>query len=315
MSNGYSVKKLSAAAIVALKDALTNIYWYKNDLRGFLTNCLSDPTILSRLNWKDYKHVVVSNLINFLTRQEGAYQGELIHLMEEVVSVNDFTHLAHLEDGKIKVKRAEASVKALKEQVKGHQEIVTKAHELKKAKEAASLRRATLDSAKKALEDLNTEYMGLIGTTEPQKRGFRLEKIMYGLFRLFDLDPKASFKVEGEQIDGAFTFESTDYLLEAKWQEKLITASDIDPLLGKLSRRLDNTLGLYLSVNGYSEDAVSVHSSGRRLILLMDGTDLMAVLEGRIDFVRLLLRKRRAAAQTGNIYLKVQEILYGKNER
>ena len=99
MTDGFSTKKLSAAAIIALKDALTNIYWYKNDLRSFLTNCLTDSSILSRLNWNAYKHVVVNSLVDFLTRKEGEYQGELIRLMEEVVSVTDFSHLAHLEDG------------------------------------------------------------------------------------------------------------------------------------------------------------------------------------------------------------------------
>lgn len=44
-------------------------------------------------------------------------------------------------------------------------------------------------------------------------------------------------------------------------------------------------------------------------MLLMDGADLMAVLEGRIDFVTLLIRKRRHAAQTGNVYLRINEIL------
>jgi len=41
----------------------------------------------------------------------------------------------------------------------------------------------------------------------------------------------------------------------------------------------------------------------------MDGADLMAVLEERIDFVSLLLRKKRWASQTGKIYLPVHEIL------
>jgi hypothetical protein len=31
-------------------------------------------------------------------------------------------------------------------------------------------------------------------------------------------------------------------------------------------------------------------------MLLMDGSDLMAVLEGRIDLIQLLLRKRREVA-------------------
>ncbi len=41
----------------------------------------------------------------------------------------------------------------------------------------------------------------------------------------------------------------------------------------------------------------------------MDGADLMSVLEERIDFVSLLLRKKRHAAQTGTIYLKIHEII------
>jgi hypothetical protein len=138
---------------------------------------------------------------------------------------------------------------------------------------------------------------------------YPFEKILRELFALFDLDPKASFKIVGEQIDGAFTFDGTDYLLEGKWQQAPVAAQDLDALACKLSRKLDNTLGLYLSINGFSEDAVKTHSSGRRLMLLMDGCDLMAVLEGRIDLIQLLLRKRRYASQTGNILLRIHEIL------
>ena len=31
-------QKIASAAIVALKEALTNLYWYKGDLRSFLTS-------------------------------------------------------------------------------------------------------------------------------------------------------------------------------------------------------------------------------------------------------------------------------------
>ena len=149
----------------------------------------------------------------------------------------------------------------------------------------------------------------MLASDNPQQRGFKLEKILRALFDVFDLDPKASFRITGEQLDGAFTFDATDYLLEAKWQKDLISADDLDVLAGKLSRKLENTLGLFLSINGYTPDGVAAHSSGRRLLILMDGSDLMAVLEGRIDLIQLLLRKRREASQKGNIYLKIHEIL------
>ena len=156
-----------------------------------------------------------------------------------------------------------------------------------------------------------SDYFSLISATDPHSRGYQLEKIMRELFTLFDLDPKASFKIEGEQIDGAFTFDNTDYLFEAKWQQEPVGIRELDAFSGKLTRKLENTLGLFLSINGYSDDAVRAHSTGRRLMILMDGSDLMAVLEGRIDLLQLMLRKRRHAAQTGNIYLKIHEIIMG----
>lgn len=58
--------------------------------------------------------------------------------------------------------------------------------------------------------------MTLVSSENAQTRGFELEKIMYEMFELFDLDPKAAFKNLGEQIDGAFSLEGTEYLFEAK---------------------------------------------------------------------------------------------------
>jgi len=62
-----------------------------------------------------------------------------------------------------------------------------------------------------------------------------LEDLLNELFTLFDLDPKASFKVTGEQIDGAFTFKDDDYLLEAKWQKKPIVAQELYGFAGKVN--------------------------------------------------------------------------------
>lgn len=110
------------------------------------------------------------------------------------------------------------------------------------------------------------------------------------------------------QIDGAFSLDGTDYLFEAKWQSQPVSAHDLDSFSSKVRRKLDNTLGVFLSMNGFSIDGITAHSSGRPSIVLMDGADLMAVLDERIDFVTLLQRKKRHAAQTGSIFLKVHEV-------
>jgi hypothetical protein len=83
------------------------------------------------------------------------------------------------------------------------------------------------------------------------------------IFELFDLDPKASFRNTGEQIDGAFRLEGTEYLFEAKWQKSPVGVQELDAFSSKVGRKLDNTLGVFLSINGFSEDGVKAHSIGR----------------------------------------------------
>ena len=311
MADRLQGKKIAPAALHALKEALALVYWYKSDLRSFLTQSMADSTIISRLNWEDYKRNIVAKLVDFLSANEEVYQRQLLRLMTDVAGISDFGHLERLDGGKEKADRARSAVRALKGQVAGLEKFLEEEREIERRRQEAHEKRLEVSAVQQSLQELTEEYFDLLSSEDPQGRGYKLETILKGLFDLFDLDPRASFRVVGEQIDGAFSFEGTDYLLEAKWQKEPVRASDLDSLAGKLNRKLDNTLGLYLSVNGYSEDGVKAHSSGRRLTLLMDGSDLMAVLEGRIDLVQLLLRKRRVAAQTGNIYLKVHEILAG----
>ena len=302
-------KKIAPAAVVALKEALTDLYWYKADLRSFLTATLTSPALLSRLNWQDYKRNIVSELIDYLEQRQDEYQADLLRLMTEVARVEDFSHLERLEGGKEKAATARAAVRALRKLTALHEALFDEQRRMEDRRKAAHQSMLRTTAVRERLEGLKSDYFALLGGNEPHQRGFLLEKLIRALFEVFDLDPRASFRIVGEQIDGAFTFDATDYLFEGKWQQEPVGAADLDVLAGKLARKLENTLGLFLSVNGFSEDGVKAHSSGRRLMLLMDGSDLMAVLEGRIDLIQLLLRKRREAAQTGNIYIRIHELL------
>jgi hypothetical protein len=302
-------KIIAPVAIHALSEALANIYWYKSELRSFLTHIISDTIILSKLNWEDYKRNIVSTLVNFLVKHQDTYKNDLLRIMTEVCKMNDFSHLERLEDGKAKAKTAKQAVDALRNQMAGHKDLVEELKKQEDRRQQAFEKTLKVKNVQQQLEEIKVDFYQLVSSNDAQARGFKLEKIIKELFSLFDLDPKASFKIQGEQIDGGFTFESNDYLFEGKWQQELCNIQDLDAFSGKLARKLDNTLGLFCSINGFSEDAVKAHSTGRRLMILMDGSDLMAVLEGRIDLLQLLLRKRRHASQTGNIYLKIHEIL------
>jgi hypothetical protein len=295
---------LSPVAMHVCKEALFVIYWYKKDLRNFFYGCIDDKSILANIDWNNYKKQIVSDVIDALYSDSRRYSKDITRLLNEICKIRSFGHLEQLEDGKRKAIEAAKAVEALRQILKDHNERSKEAEESKRKRQA---RMAIIQSNQAMLERLNLikdTYFKLFSSDKPQNRGFALEKIMYDTFLLFDLDPKASFKNMGEQIDGAFTLEGTDYLFEAKWQKPPADGVDLDSFIGKINRKLDNTLGLFLSINGFSDDAVKIHSAGRSTTLLMDGLDLTAVLEGRIDFTSLIIRKRRHAAQTGEIYLK-----------
>lgn len=303
------MKKIAASAINALKEALSSVYWYKSDLRSFLLVTISDVNLLSHINWEDYKINICGNLINYMQLHEETYQKDLLRLITEVVKIQDYSHLLKLDGGEKKAQQAKNAIKALKDLSNTflqQQESYQKIESIRRQKYEELLKNQELLNK---LNEIKQVYFSLISSDDPINRGFKLEKVVKDLFVLFDLDPKASFRIVGEQIDGAFTFEKTDYLFEAKWTKELISIEDLDAFSGKLSRKLENTLGLFLSINGFSEDGIKAHTTGRKLMILMDGSDLMAVLEGRIDLVELLYRKKRWASQSGNIYLRIHEVI------
>ncbi len=206
-----TARRIAPVAINALKEALTNIYWYKSDLRSFIMNTISDTNLLAKLDWNDYKRNIVTLLVNYLARNQYTHQNDLLRLMSEVIKIEDFSHLSRLDDGDEKVKKAKESVNALRILVKDHFDVVEQQRISEEQRKAAYETMLRTQGIKDRLKEIEKDYLGLISCTNPQQRGFSLEKVLRELFTLFDLDPKASFRITGEQIDGAFTFDNTDY--------------------------------------------------------------------------------------------------------
>ena len=302
-------KRLSPAAIQALKEALSSIYWYKSDLRSFLQNSIRDQTLISSLNWSTYKRQVVSDLIDHLCANQDCNLSSLTRLCCDVTEMRSFPHLEQLDGGEQKATKARDAVEQLRQLVETHTETEREEQAIRKRQKEVLERIHQNAAVREKLDELKEQFMGIAAGTNPQQRGFKLERLMLDIFELFDLDPKAAFKNIGEQIDGAFTLDGTDYLFEAKWQQDPVAVQDLDAFSTKVGRKLENTLGLFLSMNGFSTDAIEAHSHGTPNTILMDGADLHAVLEQRIDFVSLLIRKKRHAAQTGGIYLPIHKIL------
>jgi hypothetical protein len=304
------MKQFSPNAILALKEALTNIYWKKQDLRSFVYHSIENKLLISTIDWDNNKKAESSGiLIDRMVARPDLYEKDLLRLFDVVMHFNDFTHLKQWDDAESKIQKAKDSVEALRKHAAGY-------FQLKEEKDQAEERKAVFASMQKEKESfsnmisvLKDDFSRLVMEQNAQKRGFTFEKFLNSLFTLFDLEPKESFRIVGEQIDGAFTFDGNDFLLEAKWQEKPVDLGDLYKLGGKIEGRLKLTLGLVISINGFTADYNDSKSPLMKTMLLMDGADLMAVLENRIDLKDMFFRKRRHASETGDIFLRFSQMM------
>lgn len=303
------MKKFSPNAILALKEALTHIYWKKQDLRSYVHHTVENKMFISTIDWDNNKKAESAGiLVDRMVARPDLYEEDLLRLFDVTMHINDFNHLKQWDDADTKIKRAKDAVEALRKHASGY-------FQLKEEKEKIEARRNVFASMQKEKESfsnmisvLKDDFMRLVMEQNAQKRGFAFEKFLNSLFVLFDLEPKESFRIVGEQIDGAFTFDGNDFLLEAKWQEKPIDLGELYKFGGKIEGRLKLTLGLAVSINGFTADYNESKSSSLKTMLLMDGQDLMAVLENRIDLKDMLFRKRRHASDTGDIFFRFKDM-------
>ncbi len=67
-----------------------------------------------------------------MAKRQDIYQNDLLRLIEETASFNDFDHLKYWDDSEEKIKKAQEAVKKLRNQTKGYFDTI---EELKKAEE------------------------------------------------------------------------------------------------------------------------------------------------------------------------------------
>lgn len=143
----------------------------------------------------------------------------------------------------------------------------------------------------------------------PQSRGFAFEKYLQSLFEAAGLQPRGSFKVVGEQIDGSFVLKNEVYLLEAKWTSKPIDKGQLVIFNEKVSSKSGFTRGLFISFSNFTDEALLTFANGRTVnIVLMSVQELAIALSRQMEIDILLWTKVRALAECGDFYKSVFEI-------
>lgn len=164
-----------------------------------------------------------------------------------------------------------------------------------------------LGAIQSELPALRAEFYRLAGASDRNAAGIALEKLLYRLFQLFDLNPREDFRITGEQIDGAFILDHETYLLEAKWEAKPVSEAALLTFRGKIEGKSGFTRGLFLSINGFTAESLAAITRGKQpTFILAHGADLSAVFEQAIRFDELLRQKVRNLAETGEMLTRAK---------
>ena len=160
------------------------------------------------------------------------------------------------------------------------------------------------------LSELKTRFIQ-ISQMKPQERGYALEKFLHDLFDIYGFNPRPSFRIAGEQIDGSIEFEHEIYLIEVKWQKQPINQADLLVLEGRVTGHSGIGRGIYITAGSFSPDGIAAYNRTQpSSIIGIDGQDIYFILENKLPLDEVLRRKIRWLIETGDFFYPVSKFLY-----
>lgn len=306
------MKRISTEAYQALRAALPAVTWYKSSFESMLKDALREhQELIVPLNFNETKREVSNQLINTLIAHEHRYQNVIIHLMLDVAGFTRFPDIERIKDSGDREQRlgeARTAVAYLKSVTAQYSKEAREREVLKSELAAKAERNALARQFTGGLAELLDDFRKIEAIEGKQERGYAFETFLNKMFHLHDMQPRISYTVGSEQIDGSFTFNTDDYILEARWRKKPADRGDADIFKSKVLTKGKNALGLFVSMAGFTETFKDRLSEGTPFIT-MDGFDLSMILEGRVKLEEALHAKRRHANDTGSCFLSVAAMM------
>ncbi len=306
------MKRISTAAYQALRDAIPVITWNKRPFEAWLRTALRDHTeLLAGLNFNDTKRSVADGLVDRLIHNEDKYQEVTLQLMLEIATMTRFPNVESIkdpEDRELRLSEAKKAVSHLKSVTEKYASDIADTEKQQAARQARSAQAAAIRKFNDDLDGLKIRFLDLQRETDVHARGYAFESLLADLFLLYDLEPRLAYKIELEQIDGSFSFDTDDYILEARWRAEQSDRADGDVFKTKVQTKGKNAMGLFVSINGFKSTFLERFKEATPFIT-MDGSDLYIVLEARIRLDDLLRTKKRHANDTGSCYLPAASLI------
>lgn len=199
----------------------------------------------------------------------------------------------------------------------GKENDVEKLYELGKrllGKEETIMRSKTKSVIKKEKSEPNIDYDEIINKLfeiekekTTQLKGYALEKFITWLFSIFELEPRASYKTDKDQIDGSFLLGDSTIILEAKHRSKIIDKTDLVLFQDKVSHKSIQTKGLFLSYSEVSDTAIDYFLNHSSRITIMYTSEIFQMCWHKADLKKILRAKFRHLDETGCIWCPITD--------
>jgi hypothetical protein len=283
-------------------EAALKSYWRKQALRKFLRASKISESFLSSWKNDESKREMLDRLFQKLQTTDAGKT--IIYQMAQSLSEQiTFPDLRDWEDSSEKIQIANKSVQELKHYLKNQDENLKNEKQKKEVQEKyreeiVKTQRSLTDKTK--LQDSLDSLFTKVGT---QEGGYAFEKWFYELLDFCEITNRKPYKTDGRQIDGSLTLEGTTYLVELKFTKNQADATVIDSLKAKVNKMADNTMGIIISMSGYSSVAIQEASGSKTTLLILDASHLYLYFLGALNFSDILSRVRRHVSQTGEAYL------------
>lgn len=306
------MKRISGEAYQALREALAVIVWNKRPFEAYVRAVFREcPDLLAGISFAEPKRATADAIVDRLISNEEKYQDVTLAVMLEIASMTSFPNIELIKDAEDRAMRLATAQRAVEQlrnvtasfaQETSDRERVLVEREARRAQEDAQ--RTFADE----VERLRRWFLALQEDADAHRRGKALERLLAELFLLFDMEPRLAYDLDREQIDGSLSFDTDDYIVEARWRKEPVSRADADVFAAKVRRKGKNALGLLVSISGLSRDAIDQFSEATPFVAL-DGGDLYLVLDQRIRLDDLLKLKKRHANETGRCFLPASSVL------
>jgi hypothetical protein len=298
--------RLTPYYITLVYDACLKSFWRKKALSKFLRQSGVAEAFINRWGPEESKRDFLDGLFAELPKSDQGRSG-LLRMAAFLMDQDSFPDLQGWEDSKQKIAAAHDAVSKLRAYHSKQQNELQSEEEKLKVKKEFAKRQQEISRSQETLQKLNDRLNELGRELGSQNAGYRFQEWFYDLLDFSEIPNRKPYIHNGRQIDGSLTVSGTTYLVELKFTAEQAAATDIDTFHKKVTTKADNTMGIMISISGYSSVARQEASGERTPLLLLDHGHIYLVLGGMMGLGDVVDRVRRHASQTGEAYLSAAD--------